>query len=51
MLITSLLLALAAPSPTAAVDTSRAAFTKCLRSDLKKSLDTKKSPADYETAI
>jgi len=51
MLITALLLAVAAPSPAEAVSSTRAAFTKCLRSDLKKSLDAKKSPADYETAI
>ena len=51
MLITSLLLALAAPSPTAAVDTSRAAFTKCLRDHLKKSLEGKMGDAEYEMAI
>ena len=36
MLITTLLLAAMAPAPTAAVDTTRAAFTKCLREDMKK---------------
>jgi hypothetical protein len=51
MLITTILLAAMAPSPSAAVDTTRAAFTKCLRADLKKSLDEKKTPADYETAV
>lgn len=51
MLVTTILLAAMAPSPTAAVDSSRAAFTKCLRTDLKKSLDEKKTPADYEAAI
>ena len=51
MLIATLLLAVAAPSPAADVGTTRAAFTKCLRTDLKKSLDAKKTPADYEAAI
>lgn len=51
MLITSLLLVAMAPSPTAAVDTTRVAFTKCLHADLKKSLEDKKALADYEAAL
>ena len=51
MSITSLLLALAAPSPTAAVDTSRAAFTKCLREHMKKSLEAKMGEAEYEMSL
>lgn len=51
MLVTSLLLIAMAQSPTAAVDTTRVAFTKCLHADMKKSLDQKKTPEDYATAI
>lgn len=51
MLITTILLAAMAPSPAAAVGDTRAAFTKCLRTDLKKSLEAKKTPADYEAVI
>jgi len=51
MLIASLLLAVAAPSPMAAAADTREAFAKCLRTDLKKSLEAKKTAADYEAAI
>ncbi|WP_447760246.1 hypothetical protein [Sphingopyxis panaciterrae] len=47
----TLLLAAAAPSPTAAVDTTRAAFTKCLRTDMKKALEAKMEEAEYEMAL
>lgn len=39
MLITSLFIAAMIQSP--AVDTTRAAFTKCLRDDMKKALEAK----------
>ena len=49
MLITSLIFAAMIQSP--AVDTTRAAFTKCLRDDMKKSLDAKMSEAEYEMSL
>ena len=51
MLFTTLLLAAMAPSPTAAVDTSRVAFTKCLNASMKKALDDKVTAAEYEISI
>ena len=51
MLITTLLLAAMAPASTAQVDTTRAAFTKCLRDDMRKSLEAKMGPAEYEMAM
>lgn len=51
MLITTLLLAAMAPAPTAAVDTTRAAFTKCLRDDMKKALEAKVEEVEYELAL
>lgn len=51
MLILSLLLATMAPAPTGQVDTTRAAFTKCLRDHLKKSLEAKMGDAEYEMAV
>ena len=51
MLITTLLLAAMAPAPTAAGDTTRAAFTKCLRDDMKKSLEAKVEEVEYEMAL
>ncbi len=51
MLITTLLLAAMAPAPTAAVDTTRAAFTKCVRDHMKKSLEAKMEEAEYELAL
>ena len=51
MLITTLLLAVMAPAPTGAVDTTRAAFTKCLRDDMKKALEAKVEEAEYELAL
>lgn len=47
----TILLAAMAPAPTGAVDTTRAAFTKCLRENVKKSLEAKKAPAEFEMAI
>ncbi|MDK2760044.1 MAG: hypothetical protein KYX64_01640 [Sphingopyxis sp.] len=51
MLITTLLLAVMAPAPTAAVDSTRAAFTKCVRDHMKKSLEDKMEAAEYELAL
>src|SRR3546814_15167659 len=51
MLIASLLLAAAAPSPMATAADTREAFAKCLRADLKKSLEAKKTAADYDAVI
>src|SRR3546814_15739155 len=51
MLITALLLAAMAPSPAATVATTRAAYTKCLRTDLKTALEAKKAATDYEAAL
>ena len=51
MLVFSILLAAMAPSPAAAVDNSRAVFTKCLRDHMKKSLEDKRPDAEYEPAI
>jgi hypothetical protein len=49
MLITTLLLAAMVQSPT--VDTTRAAFTKCLRDDMKKALEAKVEEVEYELAL
>jgi hypothetical protein len=51
MLITSLIFAAMIQSPTAAVDTTRAAFTKCLRDDMKKALEAKVEEVEYEMAL
>ncbi|MBL0914166.1 MAG: hypothetical protein IBJ13_01185 [Sphingopyxis sp.] len=51
MLILSMVLAAMAPAPTGNVDTTRAAFTKCLRDHLKKSLEDKMGDAEYEMAV
>lgn len=51
MLITTLLLAVMAQSPSATVDTTRGAFTKCLRDDMKKALEAKMAEAEYELAV
>lgn len=49
MLITSLIFAAMIQSP--AVDTTRAAFTKCLRDDMKKALEAKVEEVEYEMAL
>jgi len=49
MLITSLIFAAMIQSPT--VDTTRAAFTKCLRDDMKKALEAKVEEVEYEMAL
>ncbi|WP_439568714.1 hypothetical protein [Sphingopyxis sp.] len=49
MLITTLILAAMVQSPT--VDTTRAAFTKCLRDDMKKALEAKVEEVEYEMAL
>ena len=51
MLILSLALAAAAPSTAGNVDTTRAAFTKCLREHMKKSLEAKMAEAEYEMSL
>lgn len=51
MLIASILLAAAAPAPMGNVDSTRAAFTKCLRGHLKKSLEAKMGDAEFEMSI
>lgn len=51
MLITSLLLAAMAPAPAAEVATTRAAFAKCLRVHLKKSLEGKMEEAEYGMSL
>lgn len=51
MLITAILLAAMAPSPTAQVDATRAAFTKCMRAHMKKSLEDKMPIGEYELAV
>ena len=51
MFIASILLAAMAPAPTANVDTTRAAFTKCLRTDMKKALEAKMEEAEYEMTV
>ncbi|MCA0209539.1 MAG: hypothetical protein LCH74_10800 [Proteobacteria bacterium] len=38
-------------SPSATVDTTRAAFTKCLRTDMKKALEAKMEEAEYEMTV
>ncbi|PZQ23601.1 MAG: hypothetical protein DI569_03945 [Sphingopyxis macrogoltabida] len=51
MLISSLVLAAMLQSPTAAVDTTRVAFTKCLNAQMKTSLEAKVTSAEFETTL
>ena len=51
MLITTLLLAVMAQSTSAMVDTTRVAFTKCLRDDMKKALEAKVEDVQYEMQV
>jgi hypothetical protein len=51
MLISSIFLVAMLQSPLVQVDNSRAAFTKCLRQEVKKSLDAKTAPDEFATAI
>jgi len=51
MLILSLAMAAMAPAPAGNVDTTRAAFTKCLREHMKKSLEAKMGEAEYEMSL
>ncbi|WP_428678795.1 hypothetical protein [Sphingopyxis sp.] len=51
MLILSMALAAMAPAPAGNVDTTRNAFTKCLRGHLKKSLEAKMGEAEYEMSL
>lgn len=49
MLVTTLVFAAMIQSP--AVETSRAAFTKCLRNDMKKALEAKVEEVEYQMAL
>ena len=51
MLILSMVLAAMAPASTGSVDTTRNAFTKCLRENMKKALEAKQGEAEYEMAL
>ena len=51
MLIASILFAAMAPAPAGNVDTTRAAFTKCLRDHLKKQLEAKVGEAEFELSL
>lgn len=51
MLISTLALGAMLQSATVAVDNSRGAFTKCLRTHMTKSLKDKMSPSEYDEAI
>ncbi|HET6524308.1 hypothetical protein [Sphingopyxis sp.] len=52
MLITTLLLAaMVQSSPAATVATTRVAFTKCLRDDMKKALEAKVEDVQYEMQV
>jgi hypothetical protein len=51
MLIASILIATMAPAPAGNVDTTRAAFTKCLRGHLKKQLEAKVSEAEFTLSV
>jgi hypothetical protein len=51
MFITTLVLAAMIQSPSATVDTTRVAFTKCLNTHMKKSLNDKKSPTEFEMSL
>ncbi len=51
MLIASILMAAMAPAPAGNVDTTRAAFTKCLREHMKKQLEAKVGDAEFELSI
>lgn len=51
MFITTLVFAAMIQSPTAAVDTTRVAFTKCLNTQMKKALNEKKTPTEFEMGL
>lgn len=51
MLMSTIVLAAMLQTPLAQVDSSRAAFTKCLRQEVSKSLDAKVSPEDFTASI
>lgn len=51
MFIASILLAAMAPAPTGNVDTTRAAFTKCLRGFVKTSLEAKMPEGEFEISL
>lgn len=51
MLTPAFLLLALVQSPTANVDTSRVAFTECLRREVRSSLEAKVTPADFTAAL
>lgn len=51
MFITTLVFAAMIQSPTATVDTTRVAFTKCLNTEMKKALNDKRSPTEFEMSL
>ena len=51
MLIASILMMAMAPAPAGNVDTTRNAFTKCLREHMKKQLEAKTGEAEYEVSL
>jgi hypothetical protein len=51
MLAHALLFAALVQSPTASVDTSRTAFTECLRREMRSDLEAKVTPADFTAAL
>lgn len=51
MIAHAFLLAALVQSPTANVDTSRVAFTECLRREVRSSLEAKVTPADFTAAL
>lgn len=51
MLIASILMAAMAPAPAGNVDSTRAAFTKCLREHLKKQLEAKVGEGEFSLSV
>lgn len=51
MLTTAVLLVALLQAPTTAVDTSRTAFTECLRKELRTSLQAKVTPDDFAAGL
>lgn len=51
MLTTAALLVALLQAPTATVDTSRTAFTECLRTELRTSLQAKVTPDDFAAGL
>lgn len=51
MLMTTMVLAMMVQTPSATVDRTRVAFTKCLNTHMVKSLDGKKTPTEFEMGL